>query len=45
MCVDYRALNKETVKEKFPISVVEELLDELYGSHVFFKLNFKLGFH
>ncbi|GJY07204.1 putative reverse transcriptase domain-containing protein [Tanacetum coccineum] len=45
MCIDYRELNKMTVKNRYPLLMIDDLFDQLQGSNIYSKIDRRSGYH
>jgi hypothetical protein len=45
LCVDYRQLNKVTIKNRYPLPRIDDLMDQLVGAEVFSKIDLGTGYH
>jgi len=45
MCIDYKELNKITIKNRYPLPRIDDLFGQLHGSCVFSKINLRSGYH
>ena len=45
LCIDYRQLNKVTIKNRYPFPRIDDLFDQVKGARVFSKIDLKSGYH
>jgi hypothetical protein len=45
LCIDYRELNRVTIKNKYPLLRIDNLFDQFKEATVFYKINLRSGYH
>ena len=45
ICIDYKKLNKVNIKNKYPLSIIDDLFDQFQGANYFFKIGLRLRYH